>query len=87
MKPHRQKFDRGLLDDETSNRILLESFVEGVVIGWSGNIGPGGKKAPYSVQNCIKVFQELPDLFNDVNSQAQSAATFRQEQEAIEEKN
>lgn len=87
IKPHRQRFDRGLLDDETSNKILLEAFVEGVVVGWSGNIGPGGKKAEFSHENCVKLFTDLPDLYEDVRTQANDAATFREEQEEIEEKN
>jgi len=87
MKPHRQRFERGLLDDETSEQILLEAFVEGVVVGWSGNIGPGGKKAAYSVENCIKVFQDLPDLFEDVKKQANDASVFREEAEKADEKN
>jgi hypothetical protein len=87
MKPHRQRFERGLMDDETSEKILLEAFVEGVIVGWSGNIGPGGKKTEYSVENCMKVFQELPDLYLDVRNQAMNAATFREEMEKVEEKN
>ncbi len=87
MKPHRQKFERGLLDDETSEKILLQAFAEGVVVGWSGNIGPGGKKAAFSTDACVKVFEELPDLYADVRTQAMSAATFREETEKTEEKN
>jgi hypothetical protein len=87
MKPHRQKYERGVLDNETSEKILLRSFVEGVVVGWSGNIGPGGKKAAYSVENCVKVFEELPDLYADVLKQANDFGLFREEQEKVDEKN
>lgn len=87
MKPHRQKFERDILDDETSQKILIETYAEAVVIGWSGNIGPGGKKAAFTVENCIKVFNELPDLFDDVKAQATKASIFREEQEKSDIKN
>jgi hypothetical protein len=87
MQPHRQRFDRGVLDDATSEAILLEAFAEGVVIGWAGNIGPGGKKAPYSVENCIELLNELPDLYTLLKKEANDASLFRSETEEIEEKN
>ena len=87
MKPYRQRFERGLLDEETSNRIMVETYAESVIVGWSGNIGPGGKKSTFSVENCVKVLTELPDLFEDIKTQANNAATFRKEQEDIEQKN
>lgn len=87
MKPHRQRFERGLLDEETAARVLRECYAESVVIGWSGDIGPGGKKAAFTPQACAKVFEELPDLFNDVKEQAGALANFRQDQEEVDEKN
>lgn len=87
MRPHRQRFERGVLDDETSEQILLEAFAEGVVVGWSGNIGPGGKKAPYSVENCVKLLKELPDLYELLKKEANDASLFRSKNEEIEEKN
>lgn len=87
MKPHRQRFERGLLDDETSNKILLETYAEAVVVGWSNVTDENGKKLPFSVKNCIKLFTDLPDLYEDVKNAANSAATFLKEQEAVEEKN
>lgn len=87
MKPHLQRFQRGTLDEETSQRIMIETYAESVIVGWSGNIGPGGKKSAFSVDNCIKVLTELPDLFEDIKAQANAASTFRGELEEIEEKN
>lgn len=87
MKPHRQKFERGLLDDETSHKILVETYAEAVVVGWKDVTDQSGKKMPFTVANVIKLFTDLPDLFDDVKSQAASAAVFRQENEAVESKN
>lgn len=87
LKPHRQKFERGLLDDETSQQILLETYAESVVIGWNGVTDKAGKKIPFTPSACVKLFTDLPDLFDDVKNQANNAAVFRDENEAVEEKN
>lgn len=87
MKPHRQRFERGLLDDETSHKILVETYAEAVVVGWKDVVGKDGKKLPFNVENAVKLFLDLPDLFDDVKNQAGNTAHFRQENEKVEEKN
>lgn len=87
MKPHRHQFDRGMLDDEISRRILLESYAEGVVIGWKNVKGADGEIMPFTKENVVKLFSDLPDLFADVKLQAENAALFRDQQEKVDEKN
>lgn len=87
MKPHQKAFKAGRLDNEIGERILLEAFAEGVVVGWSGVKDDQGKNLPFTVERCIKEFQENPDFYADVKEQALDMQTFRQEQEAVIEKN
>lgn len=87
MKPFRQRFDRGLLDEETSQRILVETYAESVVIGWQKVTDKDGKLMKFTVENVIKLFTDLPDLFDDVKNQANQVSVFRQEQEKVAEKN
>lgn len=87
MKPHRHQYDRGILDDETSKRILLESYAEGVVVGWKDVKDANGKNMPFNKENVVKLFSDLPDLFNDVKQQAENVALFREETEKVDEKN
>lgn len=87
MKPYRSRFERGLLDNETSVGILVKSFAQGVIVGWSGVKDKTGKNMKFNVENCIKLLTDLPDLYEDLKDQAESAKTFRGEQEALEEKN
>lgn len=87
MKPFRHQYDRGILDDETSKRILLESYAEGVVVGWQNVKDAEGKIMPFSKENVVKLFSDLPDLFNDVKQQAENVSLFREEGEKLDEKN
>lgn len=87
MKPFRHRFDRGLMDDQTSARILLESYAEGVVVGWKNVKDADGNEMQFTKENVIKLFSDLPDLFADIKQQAENAALFREEQEKVDEKN
>ncbi len=87
MKPFRQQFERGMLDDETSARILLESYAEGVIVGWKDVKDRAGKTLAFTKENVVKLFTDLPDLFADVKAQAENAALFREQAEKVDEKN
>jgi len=87
LKPHRRKHEQGILEDEIKLQILIETYAETVVIGWKGVHDRNNKKMPFSVKNCIKLLTDLPDFFTDLQLQAGSYATFKAEQESIEEKN
>lgn len=87
LKPHRQAFERGLLDDETSERIVLEAYAESIVVGWDNVKDEKGKLIKFSVENVKKLFSDLPELFADVKAQAANASLFRQEQEKTDIKN
>lgn len=87
MKPYRHQFDRGMLADDVSRRILLESYAEGVVIGWKNVKDADGNDMAFTKENVVKLFDDLPDLFADIKQQAENAALFREEQEKADEKN
>lgn len=87
MKPHQHKFERGLLDDETSEKILIETYAESVVIGWKGVTDSEGEEIPFTTANVVKLLTELPELFADIKAQATNAANFREQVEQAEEKN
>lgn len=87
MKPYRHQFERGMLADDVSARILLESYAEGIVIGWKNVKDADGNEMEFTKENVVKLFSDLPDLFNDIKQQAENAALFREEQEKADEKN
>lgn len=86
-KPHIRKAEQGILDDEITNRILIESFAEAVVVGWKNVKDKDGNLMDFSVENCIKLFTDLPDLFEDIVVQTKDVSNFKKEMEEIEAKN
>jgi hypothetical protein len=69
------------------NRITREAFAETVVLGWENVTDPDGKVLPFSRDNCIQLFTDLPDLFEDVRAQAQQAQLFRVVMQEADAKN
>lgn len=80
MRPYRRQFEAGTMDDEVANKLLIEAFAEGVILGWEKVKGPDGKELKFSRENVIKLFTDLPDLFADVREQAMKVSNFRAEQ-------
>lgn len=76
-RPLRRQIDTETLSPEAGERVLVEVFASTVVIGWEDIKDSDGKDIPFSYENCVKLFTDLPDLFIDVREQAMKAANFR----------
>ncbi len=87
LRPHRRAHEQGTLDDAIADKILAEAYAEGVVIGWKNVKDREGQALDFTIENCVELFLALPDFFKDVQEQATSLNTFKNENEAIEEKN
>jgi hypothetical protein len=76
-KPYRRLIQADKLDRETGDRIMRETYAETIVIGWKGVQDRDGNDLPFTKENVIKVFTDLPAFFRDVVQQAQNEALFR----------
>lgn len=87
VKPYRRQIQNETMENALIERILKEVYAETVVIGWEGVEDEKGKPIEYSVENCVKLFDDLPDLFRDIQEQSQRAALFRAEVREADAKN
>lgn len=78
-KPFRRQIQTETIEKKQLERIVLEVFCETVILGWENVEDAEGNELTYSVENAIKLFTDLPDLFADVQEQAGKAALFRAE--------
>lgn len=76
-KPYRRQLAAGTLDEKTSTRIYAEVYADSVVLAWENINGPDGKPMEFTRDNIIKLFTDLPELFDDVRAQASRIAAFR----------
>lgn len=87
-RPYRKQIQTGTLAPAASERIVREAFVDAVLLGWSGvtwrDLGDDRDgDAPFTRDNALRLFAELPDLFSDLQEiSAQRAAFLREALEA-----
>lgn len=80
---YRRQIQLDTLPDSVAREMMRRLYAETVVLGWEGvtgeDFGREGDTSPvaFSVDNCIALFECLPDLFLDVQAQASSIAVFR----------
>ena len=76
-KPYRRQIQNETLDNEVAEKITKEVYAKAVVKGWTGVEDENGKPLEFSSENCIKLFDDLPDLWMDIQQQSTKAALFR----------
>lgn len=92
-KPYSRQLATETIEPATLDKIMREVYAEAVMIGWwtASDFGTDkearapfvddkeGHPMEFSRPNVVKLFNELPDLFMDVQSQAQKVALFRKQ--------
>lgn len=76
-KPHRRQIQHETIDPKLLLTIVKEVYAETVVLGWENVTDENGVVMSFNKENCIKVFNDLPDLFIDLKEQAERSALFR----------
>ena len=87
LKPHRRQMETDTMDEKVALKIMIETYADTIVLGWEGVKDETGKIMVYSKENVIKLFTDLPELFRDVQRQADNVALFRAEELAEDSKN
>lgn len=88
-KPYRRQIQTETIATDTITKMMRQVYAETVVLGWENvelmdknpDGSPAGTFSPreFSVANCVELFNDLPDLYQDIVEQAQRAALFRTE--------
>ncbi|MEO0497935.1 MAG: hypothetical protein AAF141_11315 [Pseudomonadota bacterium] len=76
-RPFRRQLANGTMDEDVSQKILKESYAEAVVLGWKNVTDAKGKAMKFNKENFVKLMDDLPDLWADIQIQANTAANFR----------
>ena len=77
LKPYRRQLQTETLDEKIAERILREVYADHVILGWDGVTGPDGKAMAFARETVLKLFEDLPELFRDIQDQAGRVALFR----------
>lgn len=81
MKPHKVMIDRGTLDDDTADKLLVEALAEGILIDWRGMTRKGAP-LEYSRSAAVDVLTDkrLRDFREMVVMLSQDMQLFRDEE-------
>lgn len=85
--PYRRLIELGTLDNKISERVFMRVFCLAVLIGWDNVQDEQGVSIPFNLDNAMKLFQELPDLYDDLFTQSNKIALFKQETFEADAKN
>lgn len=86
-RPYKRQIVNDRLDAELATTITRKVYAETVVLGWTGVEDKAGVEIPFSVAACINLFNDLPDLFEDIATQAARLAAFREDLAEADAKN
>lgn len=79
IKPYRRQLQNETMDNGVAEDITMRVYAQSVVLGWEGVEDENSNDMEFTVENCMKLFKDLPDLWADIQSQATRAALFRQD--------
>ena len=79
IKPYRRQLQNETMDNGVAEDITMRVYAQSVVLGWEGVEDENGNGMEFTVENCMKLFKDLPDLWADIQSQATRASLFRQD--------
>ena len=76
MRPYRSAVNSGTMQEETSKKILIQAYAETIILAWENVTDAEGNDLPFSVENVVKVFTDLPELFKEIMTESTRLANF-----------
>lgn len=77
-KPYARMIENDTMPEAEQRKILIKVFVESSMLGWKG-VEIDGKEAPFTHESAIKLFAELPELYETVHKYASDYANFKED--------
>lgn len=86
-RPHMAAIQNETMNEAVASKMMREVFTDTVLLGWSnlpkseltGN-EDDKDDLPFTRENALALFEELPDLYDDWEARAKKASTFREQE-------
>lgn len=76
LRPYKRQLANDQLSDDVAKEVMIQAYADSVVLGWEGVEDREGNPMEFSRDNVVRLFNDLPELFLDVQQQSQKAALF-----------
>lgn len=87
MKPHVDELTEETLTEEENGLLLSEIYAKSVVLDWKGVNDDQGNPVPFTVLNCMELFQFMPEVLSNIITDSHLRSNFRDEEMASTAKN
>lgn len=78
-RPHRRAIELETMNNDLAERLFMEVFVDTVLLDWKGIKQRDGEELEFCKKNALKLFEDLPELYDDLQEKAKKASLFREE--------
>ena len=75
IKPYRRQLQNETMDNGVAEDITMRVYAQSVVLGWEGVEDENGNDMDFTVENCMKLFKDLPDLWADIQAALEESAS------------
>lgn len=86
-RPYKRQIQLQTLPNEKSDKIRMQVFIEAILQKWEHIQDENGNEISYSADAAMKLFEQLPELFFELETQAGNAALYRLEEVEADTKN
>lgn len=87
LRPHRKmlKKRKGAIPVDIVEAAVKVAFIETVLLDWQDIKTRKGKAIKFSKENAVKLFDDLPALYEDLRDQSMDHDTFSMDDESLED--
>lgn len=78
-KPYAKQVEMGTLPVEKSNEITMKLFIDSCLVSWEGVTDEKGQAIVCNKENALKLFKELPDLFETLWKYANTFENYKED--------
>ena len=78
-RKYRHQLRTGLMPADKADAVLREVFADTVILDWEGVTDEDGNVLEFTRENVVKVLEDLPDFFQDLQEQASNIELFKAE--------
>jgi len=86
-RPYRRQLELGTLASDVAESVFMSVFADTVLMGWENVRDAKAKDIVFNAQNSIKLFHDLPDVYERLQEESKIVSNFRSSEMESEAKN
>jgi hypothetical protein len=86
-RPFKRDIEEKVLSEEDANDLNIDVFVSAILQGWENVQDEHGKNIVYNRDNAIKLFHDLPELYETLDAKSKDMQNFLEANLKADEKN